>query len=67
VSQYVSEGHESVVQLIAHLALPSVAHWPFGHVVLFGSVHSPLPLQSDWGVTSPSVQVASRQVVASSG
>lgn len=55
------------MQLIAHLALPSLAHRLLGHVVVLGVVQAPPPLQTDSEVTSPPEHVASAQTVPLSG
>ena len=55
------------MQLLAHLALPSVAHWLFGHVLSIGVLQSPMLLQTDAVVILPLVQVAAEQTVVLSG
>ena len=55
------------MQLIAHLALPSLAHSLLGHVLLLAVVQAPPPLQTDSEVTSPSEQAASLHTVLPSG
>jgi hypothetical protein len=55
------------VQLLAHLALPSLAHWLFGHVLPVEVLQSPLPLQTDAVVILPLVQIAAAQTVVLSG
>ena len=67
VSQYEPASQEVDVQLIAHLALPSLAHRLLGHVLLLAVVQAPPPLQTDSEVTSPLEQVASAQTVLMSG
>jgi hypothetical protein len=55
------------VQLVAHLALPSAAHWLFGQVLELGVLQAPTLLQTDAVVTLPVVQVAAVQMAVLSG
>lgn len=52
---------------MAHLALPSAAHWLFGHVLLAGVLQAPMLLHTDAVVTLPVVQVAAVQMAVLSG
>jgi hypothetical protein len=55
------------VQLVAHLGLPSVAHWLLGHAMAVGVLQAPALLQTDAVVTLPVVQLAAVQIVVLSG
>lgn len=55
------------VQLFAHLALPSAAHWVSEHVLLAGVLQAPTLLQTDAVITLPFVQLAAAQTVVLSG
>ncbi len=59
--------HEVAVQLVAHFALPSVAHSLFGHVLVVDVLQAPMLLHTDAVVTLPAAQLAPVQVVALSG
>jgi hypothetical protein len=58
---------EAAVQAVAHFALPSVAHPPFGQGPSVGMLHAPAPLHNDAVVTLPPTQVAAAHTVALSG
>lgn len=55
------------MQLVSHLALPSAAHWLFGHVLDMDAVHAPAPLQVAAVATLPAAQVAAVQMMVLSG
>jgi hypothetical protein len=55
------------VQLVAHLALPSVAHLLSGHVEEIEVLQEPAPLQTEAVATLPLVQVAAVQTAELSG
>jgi hypothetical protein len=55
------------VHVVAHLALPSAAHWLPGHALTAGVLHAPTVSQTDAVVTLPAVQDAGVHTVALSG
>ena len=55
------------MQLVAHLAVPSVAHWLFGQALDCDALHEPELLQTDAVVTVPLAHVAAVQIVVLSG
>ena len=55
------------MQLVAHLALPSVAHWLSGHVLAVEVLHAPMLLHTDAAVTLPAAQLAAVQMAVLSG
>ncbi len=67
LSQYEAVSQEVAVQLVAHVALPSVAQRLFGQALLVGDVHAPALLQTDAVVTLPPSHFAGEQTIESSG
>lgn len=55
------------MQVVAHFALPSAAHWLPGQVLMAGVLHAPAVSQTDAVVTLPAAQDAGAQTVALSG
>ena len=59
--------HELAVHVLAHLAVPSVAHWLFGQVLVVEVLQAPMPLHTDAVVTTPLAQLAGVQTLVLSG
>jgi hypothetical protein len=53
--------------MLSHFARPSVAHWPFGQVMLVGVEQSPALLQTEAVVTLSPSHLAAAQTVESPG